>query len=110
MIVVTCENCGRKIIWDDFQPTAIRCPNCDRLIDVHQSLRRNLTERARIEKQAFFRCAGCGAYVAARWFRACPECHRIMLGGWAVHRKWLGAFVLGVAYVIFTLCYLLLVV
>ena len=110
MLVVTCSKCGKKIVWDDFQSTEIRCPRCGSRFTVHNSLKQNVAERERIEKKKTAHCPGCGAYVASRWFRVCPDCGRVLLGPWAVSRKWLGIMAIAAAYIILTLYYLLVIV
>ena len=107
MIVVKCRTCGKKILWDDFQPMKISCPNCRADVYVRTSLRQNIQERELKEGRKAHYCPHCEGLVPRRWFARCPHCRYWLFGPASFSGTW--PFVLGLAvlYLMFTVYYLL---
>lgn len=109
MIVMKCPSCGKKVVWDDFQPVDIRCPNCGETLNVHSSLRKNLELRELGQGKTIRYCPHCKGIVTRRWFIRCPHCRYWLFGPAYFHGNW--PFILGLAlvYSIVTLYYVLCV-
>lgn len=105
MLTITCKLCGEKIIWDDFAPTAIRCPKCRETITLHDSLRANIDHREQGEAALVKRCPACGAVIKRLWFISCDACDRWIFGKRSLNGKWFTAFVFFILYVVFSTLY-----
>ncbi len=97
MIIVKCPDCGRKIIWDDFQPTTIKCPDCGREFDVKEALRENIKKREEGLQARVFRCPHCNAILDRAWFIKCSNCGYWVFGSFSISSKvlFIGTVILG---------------
>lgn len=102
MITITCKTCGKKIVWDDYNLTDIRCPKCREKINVHESFRRNIEIREQIAEAGVKRCPSCGAVISRLWFITCPGCNRWIFGTRSINGKWFTALVFFILYLIFS--------
>lgn len=94
MIVIKCPMCGKKVVWDDYQPMQIKCPKCRHDLDVRSSYKENIRVRVEGEGPKIYRCPKCKALIRRRWFVQCGECGRFILGPVSFSGKW--PFVLAV--------------
>ena len=97
MITLKCPSCGKKIIWDDFQPTTIKCPKCGETITVRQGLKDNIRIREKDSPDETFKCPRCNAPIKRRWFIKCSECGYWIFGRFSINGIWLfiGAILIG---------------
>ncbi len=107
MIVIKCHSCGKKVVWDDFQPMHVKCPNCRTDLSVKASLQQNIRDREIQEGRKFYHCPHCKGLVPRRWFIRCRHCHYWLFGPASFSGKW--PFILGAAivYLLFTAYYVL---
>jgi phage FluMu protein Com len=107
MIVMKCQSCGKKVVWDDFQPMDVRCPHCRADLNVRTSLKQNILDRELEEGRKFYYCPHCKGLVPRRWFIRCSHCQHLLFGPASFSGKW--PFILGVAivYLMFTLYYVI---
>lgn len=107
MIVMKCPECGKKVVWDDFQPTDIRCPGCGKDLNVHACLKKNIELRELTQGKRIRHCSRCNGIVPRRWFTRCPHCGYWLFGPVSFHGNW--PFFLGLAfiYLMFTLYYVI---
>jgi phage FluMu protein Com len=105
MIAVKCTNCGKKVVWDDFQPLGIMCPKCRTIINVRDGYKENIKERERDPNAKIYHCPHCHNIVPRLWFHQCAKCQYYLFGPLNFNGKW--PFVVGLAvfYAIFTACY-----
>jgi len=109
MLVIKCPMCGKKTVWDDFQPTDIRCGGCGERLNMHREFKKNIELRELGEQGKIFKCPHCRAIVSRRWFIQCKQCNYWLFGPFSFNGKW--PFILGVAivYIIFSIFYLIYV-
>lgn len=109
MIVMKCHSCGKKVVWDDFQPMSVRCPHCRAHLDVRSSFKQNIREREMLAARKTYYCPHCKKLVSRRWFIRCPHCRHWLFGPASFSGKW--PFVLGLAlmYLLFALYYVIYV-
>ena len=101
MITVKCPDCGKKIIWDDFQPMTIKCPDCGREFSVKGALRENIKKREGGIQAKIFRCPHCNATLSRRWFIKCSECGYWVFGNFSMNSKllFIGVVILGYIFI-----------
>jgi len=106
MIVMKCQTCGKKMVWDDFQPPDVRCTGCGEYLNVHASLRKNIELREMAQGKKIRYCSHCNGIVSRRWFIRCPHCRYWLFGPAYFHGNW--PFILGLAliYLMFTAYYI----
>ncbi|HQH99949.1 MAG TPA: zf-TFIIB domain-containing protein [Deltaproteobacteria bacterium] len=109
MIVMKCPKCGRKVVWDDFQPMDIKCPGCRADLNVRTSLRESIERRRLQSGEKIHYCPRCKGIVPRRWFTRCPKCRYWLFGPVTFHGNW--PFVIGISviYLIFALYYAMFV-
>ncbi|HPC47890.1 MAG TPA: hypothetical protein PLW83_07575 [Deltaproteobacteria bacterium] len=107
MITVTCPSCGRKVVWDDFQPMEIRCTKCGEKINVHREFRRNIEIREHGRPGVRLYCPRCRSVVPRRWFVRCPSCHYWVFGPLVFYDKLAAALLIGIAYIVLSAIYLI---
>lgn len=109
MIAIMCPKCGKKVIWDDFQPMDIKCPKCRQDLNLRASFKENIRVREMGPDKDVCRCPHCKNIVPRRWFIKCSECGYLLFGPASFSGKW--PFVLGVAtvYILFTIYYLVFI-
>jgi phage FluMu protein Com len=107
MIVMKCQSCGKKVVWDDFQPMDIKCPNCRADLNVRTSLKQNIRDREVHNSRKLYYCPHCKGLVPRRWFIRCAHCQHWLFGPASFSGKW--PFILGVAiiYLLFTVYYVI---
>ncbi|HPW69040.1 MAG: hypothetical protein WDA72_02455 [Desulfomonilia bacterium] len=108
MIVITCHSCGKKVVWDDFQPMHVKCPSCRADLNVKASLQQNIRDREMPQEGGkIYRCPHCKGLVPRRWFVQCRHCSHWLFGPASFSGKW--PFILGAAivYLLFTVYYVL---
>jgi uncharacterized protein (DUF983 family) len=106
MFVVKCPTCGKKTVWDDFQPTDIRCGKCGERLNVHKELKRNISVREQTDVGIINYCPHCRGVVRRRWFIKCPNCNYWLLGPFSFYDKLAVTLLIGVVYIIFSVIYL----
>jgi uncharacterized protein (DUF983 family) len=107
MMTVTCPACGKKTVWDDFQPDEIRCSRCGERLNLHREFRRNIEIRERGVLGVRFYCPRCRGVIARRWFLKCPQCNYWVFGPLAFYDKLAVALLIGIAYLAFSAVYLI---
>ena len=106
MFIVKCPTCGKKIVWDDFQPTDIRCSKCGERLNVHNELKRNIDLREQGETGKILYCPRCRGLIKRRWFMKCPHCNYWLFGPFSFYDKLALALLIGMAYIVFSVIYL----
>jgi len=107
MLVLKCPVCAKKIVWDDFQPTEIRCPGCGENINVHSSLKKNIELRDIGADSKIFYCPKCNERLSRRWFVKCPRCNRLVFGSFSIPSKLPFLLVMIVSYIVFSIYYMM---
>lgn len=105
MIVMKCTTCGRNVVWDDFQPMNVRCPNCKSNLNVRTSLRENLERRKLQSGVKIYTCPRCKSIVPRRWFIQCRKCEYWLFGPLTFHGRWPFVLGLSIIYLLFALYY-----
>jgi hypothetical protein len=105
MIAVKCPNCGKKVIWDDFQPLSVRCPKCRTDIMVREAFKENIRERERDPNLKISYCPKCRNIVPRLWFHQCGKCRYWLFGPLYFHGNWPFVAGLAVFYILFTAYY-----
>ncbi|HNY64553.1 MAG TPA: hypothetical protein PKM41_03890 [Deltaproteobacteria bacterium] len=109
MIAVKCPNCGKKVVWDDFQPMSVKCPKCRTDISVREGFRENIRERERDPNAVIHYCPKCRSVIPRRWFHQCAKCQYWLFGPVHFHGKWPFVIGLAVVYMVFTAFYWLFI-
>ncbi|MGC9324620.1 MAG: hypothetical protein ACP5G0_07715 [Desulfomonilia bacterium] len=109
MLVVKCPLCGKRIIWDDFQPTEIVCPQCGERLDLHRSFKKNIELREMAEGKKIRYCPHCSERVSRLWFIKCRSCGYWLFGPITFHGKWPFILALIAGYLALTLYYVVYV-
>lgn len=107
MLTIKCPTCGKKTVWDDFQPTDIRCAKCGERLNIHRELKRNIEIREYGEPGKRFYCPRCKGVINRRWFLKCPHCSYWLFGPFAFYDKLAAALLIGVAYIALSVVYLI---
>ncbi|HOJ15464.1 MAG TPA: hypothetical protein PLS81_03155 [Deltaproteobacteria bacterium] len=107
MMTVTCPTCGKKIVWDDFQPLEIKCSKCGERLNLHREFRRNIEIREHGLPGRRFSCPRCRTVISRRWFVKCPGCNYWVFGPFVFYDKLAAALLIGIAYVVFSAIYLI---
>jgi len=107
MITITCPVCGTKVVWDDFQPSDIRCPKCRENLNLHRSLKDNLERREMEATGRKYHCPHCYGLVYRRWFIKCPHCGYWLFGKFNFHGKWYFIVSVIIAYLAFSAYFLI---
>lgn len=107
MITITCPSCGKKLVWDDFQPLQIRCTKCGERINVHKAFKQNIHVREHGSTRGRIVCPHCRAVIPRRWFVKCPSCGYWVFGKAAFYDKLATVILIGIAYIIFSAVYLI---
>jgi hypothetical protein len=87
VLKILCPDCGKPFIWTDDMPLQGDCPNpdCEGIYDVHQSLRRSVSERMAPAAKTCL-CPACGGALTSRW-TFCRHCGRIVAGPLTFRRR-----------------------
>ncbi|MCD6570839.1 MAG: hypothetical protein J7L53_09080 [Deltaproteobacteria bacterium] len=109
MVTVRCPTCGKKIVWDDFQPITIKCSECGETFNVHQALKDNIRRREQEAGRKTYHCPHCRGAISRRWFIRCPECGRYLFGRFTLHGNWLWVATLIIGYLLLTYYYIVFV-
>ncbi|HDP24341.1 MAG TPA: hypothetical protein ENN34_02750 [Deltaproteobacteria bacterium] len=109
MLVVKCPQCGKKIVWDDFQPVAFACPRCGERLNLHTSLKKNIEQREMSQQGTIRLCPHCEGIVSRRWFIRCPHCSYWLFGPVRFHGRWPFIMALVASYIAVTVYYVLYV-
>jgi DNA-directed RNA polymerase subunit RPC12/RpoP len=107
MLVIKCSRCGKSVVWDDFQPTEIRCSKCGEYLNVHREFKKNIELRDQTGKGKIVYCPRCRGIVRRRWFIQCPHCGYWLIGPLSFHGKWPFVIIVAIAYLIFAALYAL---
>ncbi len=107
MIVIKCPTCGNKIVWDDFQPMDIMCPNCRHNVNLRTSFKENIRIREMGPIGDVCCCPRCDTIVSRRWFVRCEKCGYWLFGPVSFHGNWPFILGLGIMYIMFSIYYLL---
>ncbi len=91
---------------DDFQPDDIRCSKCGERLNVHRS-QEELDIREHGEPGKRIYCPRCRKVISRRWFIKCPHCNYWCFGPFAFYDKLGVALLVGIAYLIFSVIYLI---
>ena len=105
MIAVKCPNCGKKVVWDDFQPMSVKCPTCRTDIAVREAYKENIKERERDPNAVIRYCPHCHNVVPRLWFHQCGRCRYWLFGPINFHGNWPFVAGLAVIYLFFTAYY-----
>lgn len=105
MLVITCPTCGKKIVWDDFQPTEIRCSKCGEHLNLHREFKKNIEMRDQADKGRIIHCPRCRGIVNRRWFIRCTHCGYWLFGPFSFHGKWPFILMLALVYLVFSAIY-----
>ncbi len=103
MIVIKCPTCGKKVVWDDFQPGVVKCPKCRQDISMMDSFKESIRIREFGEDQKKERCPYCKGDISRRWFVKCPKCSRFVFGNFSFSGKWPFMIGLAILYLLFSL-------
>ncbi len=109
MVTVRCPTCGKTIIWDDFQPTTIKCTGCGESFDVRQGLKDNILRREQEAGKEIYCCPHCRGRISRRWFIRCPSCNRYIFGRFTIHKNWLWVFACVAGYLLLTYYYIVFI-
>lgn len=107
MIVIKCPACGKKVVWDDFQPLSVNCPQCRQDLNVRTSLKESIERRMDPAGKKILRCPHCSGIVSGRWLTKCEKCGYRIVGPWSFSSWWPFSIALAVAYLMFALYYVL---
>jgi DNA-directed RNA polymerase subunit RPC12/RpoP len=106
MLVIKCPICGKRIVWDDFQPTDIRCSSCGERLNIHREFKKNIDLRNQTDAGKIFKCPRCRGIISRRWFMQCPHCRYWLFGPFSFHGKWPFVLMVALVYIIFSVLYL----
>ena len=87
MLVIKCQNCQKRIIWDDFQADDVICPKCHEVAKVSSMLSDNIERREHDAENYYYHCPSCRHGIKSRLFKRCPGCGRLVMGRIALHTK-----------------------
>lgn len=105
MIVMKCPTCGKKVVWDDFQPMNIKCPSCRHDLSVRTSLKESIERRKLQSGEKIHYCPRCKGIVSRTWFARCPKCRYWLFGPVNFHGNWPFFIGLSIIYLLFSLYY-----